>query len=113
MLIHAILPQRNIPNFKSIIITSERPTALLPGTAFISRVFAPNCGIAEDPVTGSAHCVLAPYWEKVLNITEGSTVLARQVSRRGGDIALVWDRRTKTVKIQGDALIVARGELFA
>ncbi|HWR78382.1 MAG TPA: PhzF family phenazine biosynthesis protein [Thiobacillus sp.] len=50
---------------------------------FVSRVFGPKFGIPEDPVTGSSHCALAPYWAKRL----GKNVLtARQVSRRGGNI---------------------------
>ncbi len=51
---------------------------------FVSRFFAPKYGIPEDPVTGSAHCTLAPYWANKL----GKNILsARQVSRRGGNIA--------------------------
>ncbi len=52
---------------------------------FVSRFFAPQSGIPEDPVTGSAHCMLAPYWAKRL----GKTVLsARQLSARGGELGL-------------------------
>jgi len=69
-----------------------------PGEAcdFVSRYFAPHAGIPEDPVTGSAHCVLAPYWAERLGKTELS---ARQVSSRGGalDLALSGER----VKISG------------
>ena len=56
-----------------------------PGVAsdFVSRFFAPNCGIDEDPVTGSAHCVLAPYWSHRLGKTRLS---ARQLSRRTGTL---------------------------
>ena len=51
---------------------------------FVSRFFAPKYGIPEDPVTGSTHCTLAPYWANKL----GKNILsARQVSRRGGNIA--------------------------
>lgn len=50
---------------------------------FVSRFFAPLAGINEDPVTGSAHCVLAPYWAKKLN---KNTFFARQLSERTGDI---------------------------
>ena len=50
---------------------------------FVSRFFAPKLGIPEDPVTGSAHCTLAPYWAEKLNKTRLS---ARQLSQRGGDI---------------------------
>jgi PhzF family phenazine biosynthesis protein len=56
-----------------------------PGTGvdFVSRFFAPRFGIPEDPVTGSAHCELAPYW----SVRLGKNILAaRQVSKRGGDI---------------------------
>lgn len=60
--------------------------ATAPGTGmgfdFVSRFFAPNAGIIEDPVTGSAHCSLAPYWAKRLGKNEGMT--AKQVSSRGG-----------------------------
>ena len=48
---------------------------------FVSRFFAPSCGIAEDPVTGSAHCTLTPYWAERLGRTK---MVARQLSRRGG-----------------------------
>ena len=50
---------------------------------FVSRFFAPKYGIPEDPVTGSAHCELAPYWAE---LSERHSLRARQVSRRGGDI---------------------------
>ena len=56
-----------------------------PGTQvdFVSRCFGPKYGIPEDPVTGSSHCELAPYWGKRL----GKNILtARQVSRRGGNL---------------------------
>ncbi len=48
---------------------------------FVSRFFSPNMGVPEDPVTGSAHCMLAPFWGERLGKT---TLVARQVSRRGG-----------------------------
>ena len=73
---------------------------------FVSRYFAPGYGIDEDPVTGSAHCTLAPYWAARL----GKTALrARQVSRRGGEIscALAGDR----VHIGGKARLVITGTL--
>ena len=64
-----------------------------PGTDcdFVSRFFAPTAGIDEDPVTGSAHCILVPYWAERLGKPE---VFARQVSARGGEIwcALQGDR---------------------
>jgi PhzF family phenazine biosynthesis protein len=50
-------------------------------TDFVSRFFAPKLGVPEDPVTGSAHCMLIPYWSEVL---QKEDLLARQVSSRGG-----------------------------
>ena len=73
---------------------------------FVSRFFAPQAGILEDPVTGSAHCTLAPYWADRLGKTELS---ARQVSERGGELACrVSDDR---VHIAGRASLYSRGFL--
>lgn len=55
-----------------------------PGVDFVSRFFGPGVGIDEDPVTGSAHCILAPYWAERLN--KSRKLQARQVSARGGAI---------------------------
>ncbi len=75
---------------------------------FISRFFAPTLGIDEDPVTGSAHCLLAPFWAEKLNKSE---LTAYQASVRGGklDLRLEDDR----VKITGSAVIVFEGQLNA
>jgi len=73
---------------------------------FVSRFFAPGAGVPEDPVTGSAHCTLVPYWAAQL----GKTALhARQVSARGGELwcELAGDR----VKIAGHAVLYMRGEI--
>ncbi len=61
---------------------------------FVSRYFAPSAGIPEDPVTGSAHSVLVPYWAERLGKL---TLSARQVSRRGGSLAC---------RLQGDRVIL-------
>jgi predicted PhzF superfamily epimerase YddE/YHI9 len=73
---------------------------------FVSRFFAPSAGVDEDPVTGSAHCVLGPYWAKHLCKTE---FVAYQASARGGvvKVRLVGNR----VKLGGQAVTVMRGEL--
>ncbi|HEY4125749.1 MAG TPA: PhzF family phenazine biosynthesis protein [Rhizomicrobium sp.] len=63
------------------------------GYDFISRFFAPDKGVPEDPVTGSAHCALTPFWAKRLGQT---TLKARQVSPRGGDL-LCTDAGDRTV----------------
>lgn len=79
-----------------------------PGDAcdIVSRVFAPNVGIPEDPVTGSAHCALAPYWAQVLGRDE---LVGYQASRRGGlvKMRLAGDR----VVLSGQAITVSRVEL--
>lgn len=78
---------------------------------FKSRVFGPAVGIPEDPVTGSAHSILGPYWAKRLpNAPEN--MLARQVSKRTGDIGVVVDEKRNVVRLQGNAVAVAKGELF-
>lgn len=73
---------------------------------FVSRCFFPNHGIGEDPVTGSAHCVSAPYWAERLGKTE---LFAQQISARGGDLWLevAGDR----VLISGQAVQVMQGLL--
>ncbi len=73
---------------------------------FVSRVFAPRYGIPEDPVTGSAHCALGPFWGTRLRRTE---LVGRQCSRRGGTVGVtVGDGR---VELTGAARTVLRGEL--
>ncbi|KAG9049043.1 hypothetical protein FS837_011423 [Tulasnella sp. UAMH 9824] len=98
--------------FDAIIVTSSRPTSFRPGARFISRVFAPRSGVAEDPVTGSAHCVLTPYWSQALNIPPGDVIEARQASKRGGDLDLIWDKESGRVRMQGSAVVTMRGELY-
>jgi predicted PhzF superfamily epimerase YddE/YHI9 len=73
---------------------------------FVSRFFAPAKGIAEDPVTGSAHCTLIPYWAARLGKTEFT---ARQLSRRGGE--LYCKLRGDRVDIAGRAVEYLRGEI--
>ncbi|KZT51665.1 Diaminopimelate epimerase-like protein [Calocera cornea HHB12733] len=70
--------------YTTVILTSP---SLDPTYAFVSRVFAPAEGIPEDPVTGSAHCLLAPYWSEKLGIPPGQELRARQASdsAEGGD----------------------------
>lgn len=74
---------------------------------FVSRFFAPAAGIDEDPVTGSAHCTLTPYWSDRLVKTKLS---AKQLSKRGGDLncELVGDR----VKISGYCALYLIGEIY-
>lgn len=75
---------------------------------FVSRFFAPASGIAEDPVTGSAHCMLAPFWAERLGRTE---MRAHQASPRGGDVRVA--ARGDRVILQGSAVTVLEGTLRA
>ncbi|NNK76839.1 MAG: PhzF family phenazine biosynthesis protein, partial [Maribacter sp.] len=73
---------------------------------FVSRFFAPQCGISEDPVTGSAHTTLTPYWSQVL----GKKVLhAKQLSKRGGQ--LICEDQGERIIISGKAVAYLEGEI--
>ena len=88
---------------RGIIVTARSGTAPYD---FVSRFFGPQSGVPEDPVTGSAHCALGPYWRARLG---KDTFLAHQASARGGDVRVrvAGDR----VKLGGQAVTVMRGEL--
>jgi PhzF family phenazine biosynthesis protein len=74
---------------------------------FVSRYFAPSYGIPEDPVTGSTHCSLAPYWAQKIG---RSSLYARQVSQRGGEM---WcDVKADRVILKGNAVLTLRGEIL-
>ncbi|WP_158044982.1 PhzF family phenazine biosynthesis protein [Skermanella pratensis] len=74
---------------------------------FVSRYFAPHHGIPEDPVTGSTHCTLVPYWSERLGKTELS---ARQLSARGGQL---WcELRGDRVMISGKAMLYMEGTVY-
>jgi PhzF family phenazine biosynthesis protein len=98
--LHAL---RGIPGIRGVIVTS---TSRNPRYDFVSRFFAPGAGIDEDPVTGSAHCSLAPFWSERLG---KSAMTAFQASKRGG---------TVRVRVNGDRVVlggkatgILRGEL--
>lgn len=74
---------------------------------FVSRFFAPEKGVLEDPVTGSAHCMLVPYWSRQLLKKE---LHAYQASERGGEI-LCTDNG-ETVRLSGGCALYMKGEIF-
>ena len=76
------------------------------GADFVSRFFGPASGVPEDPVTGSAHCTLAPYWAQRLRKTR---LLGRQISRRGGEVGceVVGDR----VRLTGQCVRYLEGTI--
>lgn len=102
--VRAITPNHGLLNqldLRGVIITA-------PGTDvdFVSRFFAPKFGIFEDPVTGSAHCTLAPYWSNKL----GKNILsAKQVSKRGGEITC--EVKADRVLISGCAVTFMEAEI--
>lgn len=94
------------PNFlelmstpRAVLITSDAPSE--PKTDFVYRLFAPQYGINEDPVTGSAQCVLADFWSKRLKKT---SFLSKQLSMRGG--TLYSSIKADRIHISGDAVSV-------
>jgi PhzF family phenazine biosynthesis protein len=100
------------PDFRELVKLHPAGVAITaPGkdkhVDFVSRYFAPSYGIPEDPVTGSTHCSLAPYWAKRL----GKKVLhARQVSERGGEL---WcEDAGSRVVIKGQAVLTLTGSLL-
>jgi PhzF family phenazine biosynthesis protein len=95
---------RKLP-VRGVIVTARSASA---DYDFISRFFAPASGVDEDPVTGSAHCALGPYWSKRLGKSEFT---AFQASARGGvvRVRLQGDRAI----LGGQAVTVLRGELSA
>jgi len=100
------------PDLEQVLLTVQCGSLLATAAGggkpydMVSRFFAPHFGVPEDPVTGSAHCALTPFWAKRL----GKSVLkARQASRRGGDL-LCTDDGARTV-IQGTCALYLTGEI--
>jgi len=105
--LRSIRPDFNLVNaipVRGLIVTTRSDQ---PGIDFASRFFAPQVGVNEDPVTGSAHCFLGPYWSEKLGKTE---MVGYQASRRGGlvRVRLEGDR----AMLGGQAVTVFRGELI-
>jgi PhzF family phenazine biosynthesis protein len=90
---------------RGVIVTSRADSGDFD---FVSRFFAPGAGVDEDPVTGSAHCTLGPYWRGRLGKDE---LLAYQASARGGVVRV--SVRGDRVGLGGQAVTVLRGELLA
>ncbi|MBD2773691.1 PhzF family phenazine biosynthesis protein [Iningainema tapete] len=100
------------PNFQQLLALSEvivtSSTAKGSEYDFISRFFAPGLGVNEDPVTGAAHCCLAPFWRDRLGKDE---FLAYQASSRGGIIKVRYNGDAR-VYLSGQAVTVLQGELL-
>jgi len=94
---------RSLKNYLQEIITAKGTSA-----DFVSRYFTPGISIPEDPVTGSAHSSLIPFWAPRLN---KSKMTARQLSKRGG--TLICENCGDRVKIAGKAVLYLQGEIIA
>jgi PhzF family phenazine biosynthesis protein len=90
--------------YRGVIVTARAAAA---GFDFVSRFFAPKVGVSEDPVTGSAHCVLGPYWQGRIGKDD---FLAYQASARGGVVKV--GVRGDRVLLGGQAVTVWKGELI-
>ncbi len=90
-----------LPDCFGLVVTAQGDTA-----DFVSRYFAPNASIPEDPVTGSSHSSLIPFWSKRLN---KSKMTARQLSQRGG--TLLCEDCGDRVKISGNAVLYSEGDI--
>jgi PhzF family phenazine biosynthesis protein len=100
------------PNLRDLAALSARGVIVTarsddPRYDFVSRFFAPGAGVPEDPVTGSAHCALGPFWGAKLNKTE---LTGYQASSRGGTV--VVQLHGARVRLGGQAVTVLRGELL-
>jgi len=89
---------------RAALVTSR---AQAPEYDFVSRYFAPGIGVNEDPVTGSAHCYLAPYWGKKLNKI---SLVGLQVSARTGIVGCEW--QDERVILKGRAITIFKGDLL-
>ena len=89
---------------RGVIVTCR---SVRPEFDFVSRFFAPAVGVNEDPVTGSAHCVLGPYWQRKLGKDEFT---AYQASARGGLVKV--SVRGDRVTLRGQAVMMSRVELL-
>jgi predicted PhzF superfamily epimerase YddE/YHI9 len=92
---------KQIPNAFGLIVTSRGNEV-----DFVSRFFAPNAGIPEDPVTGSSHSTLIPFWSERLHKTK---LVSKQLSKRGG--TLYCEDCSGRVKISGYAVLYLSGEI--
>ena len=93
---------KKITDYFAVIITAKGDEV-----DFVSRFFAPNAGIPEDPVTGRAHCVLTPMWAEKLN---KSQLHAIQLSQRTGEV--FCENKGDRVVMMGDASLFFKGEIF-
>ena len=99
-----------MPNLSAMTPGEHKVSVTAPGEGeydFVSRFFSPGVSVPEDPVTGSAHTMLIPYWSETLGKT---TLFARQVSARGGDVRC--ELRGERVLMSGQASCYLKGTVY-
>ncbi|WP_374363698.1 PhzF family phenazine biosynthesis protein [Cloacibacterium sp.] len=97
----------NIPEIAKIDARGIIVSSISENFDFVSRFFGPNCGVNEDPVTGSAHTTLTPFWAEKLGKTK---LTAKQISKRGG--VLKCELKNDRVLISGKCKTYLKGEIF-
>ena len=97
----------NIPEIAKIKARGVIVSSISENFDFVSRFFGPNCGVNEDPVTGSAHTTLTPFWAEKLGKTK---LTAKQISKRGG--VLECELKNDRVLISGKCKTYLKGEIF-
>jgi PhzF family phenazine biosynthesis protein len=105
--VRSIIPDQTLLNrlgLRGVSVTAQGDNA-----DFVSRFFAPKLGVQEDPVCGSSHCELAPYWADRLN---KNILKAMQVSGRGGEILCRVEKEKGRVIISGRAVTFMEGEIY-
>lgn len=100
------MPRLATLDARGVIVTAPADT---DAADFVSRFFAPGVGVPEDPVTGSAHCALGPYWAAETGRTD---LTGHQVSPRGGTVRVHLERPdAERIQLDGQAVTVVRGRL--
>ena len=97
----------NIPEIAKINARGIIVSSISENFDFVSRFFGPNCGVNEDPVTGSAHTTLTPFWAEKLGKTK---LTAKQISKRGG--VLECELKNDRILISGKCKTYLKGEIF-
>ena len=97
----------NIPEIAKIDARGIIVSSISENFDFVSRFFGPNCGVNEDPVTGSAHTTLTPFWAEKLGKTK---LTAKQISKRGG--VLECELKNDRILIGGKCKAYLKGEIF-
>ena len=97
----------NIPEIAKINARGIIVSSISENFDFVSRFFGPNCGVNEDPVTGSAHTTLTPFWAEKLGKTK---LTAKQISKRGG--VLECELKNNRILIGGKCKAYLKGEIF-